>query len=179
MKIKKIFLLINIVLLFNLMTIDTDASTINTPFDDTTWESLTVEQKQSAISQLIVFTGNKLQLSDIPAFFYEVQSADIGGRYSPTRNAIILNSANAYATGSSTAKAVVHEMRHAYQYAHMNDGTPQAQAWKYNSNNYIQLADNYNAYFEQPMEADAIAYSEANTDLFVTELYKNMQSIGK
>lgn len=59
-----------------------------------------------------------------------------------------------------TVKAIAHEMRHDYQYEHMNDDTDYGRAVRANKQNYISFYDDLDGYYNQFTEADAIEYAQ-------------------
>lgn len=150
----KIKMILGAVLLSaNLFTLNVNAAT---PFNDAVWETMTESQKNQAIDELIEYVSDTLDINT-PKVSWEDQAEHIAARYSPSRDMIIINS-SVDLCGSEMADVVIHELRHAYQYKHMDDGTPETNAWKENDQNYIQAADDLVAYLSQPLEADAMAY---------------------
>ncbi len=131
-------------------------SVVSYPFKDSVYNSLSNEQKQKAIQLLLQLIAKDLQIQ-VPAITWESQSLDVAARYSPSRKTIIVNP-NVSLTGSALADVLIHEMRHAYQYSHINDGTDYANTIKANDANYISLSTDFNEYLNQPIEADAISY---------------------
>lgn len=131
--------------------------TTKTPFKNNIWTTLPSDKQQEAIEGLVQLIATELAI-EAPEIEWEDQALTLAARYSSTNNVIIINSA-AQLSGEELVYFIAHEMRHAYQYAHINDDTEFASIMRNNDANYISIDKDFDAYLSQPMEADAISYS--------------------
>ena len=142
------------------------------------WYNATTDEKKqmlialkSDIEALLgVYISSEIQFFSIPRndpnFLY--------GYYSPRNFAIFINE-SLIDTGSPESyhllSTVVHEMRHAYQYAvvrgmyiygYMSPYSVDRQimiSWDWNIDHYISPGADYDAYYSQPIEVDARAFA--------------------
>ncbi len=130
--------------------------TIRHPFSTANWNNMSEELRQQAIQAFINNLSAELGIK-APLITWEPQQNTVGARYSPSMDAIILNTDFNF-DPETLGNTLIHEMRHAYQYAHINDDTDQARAWKENNEHYISGDIDLAAHMAQPLEADAWGY---------------------
>ncbi|MBR6186067.1 MAG: hypothetical protein IKQ41_07355 [Clostridia bacterium] len=145
-------------------------------FSDANWDTATTEEKKQILNDFkknvnSIFGTNVT--ADVQYFKGESYE---NGYYDPNTNKIYLNENTLdIRSREELMTTVVHEMRHAYQRAVVNDPSgyivseETAKAWEQNNipGNYIEYdphdpaKTDYNAYHDQPIEADAFGFSES------------------
>lgn len=104
------------------------------------------------------------------------------GEYDPTTNTIVVNEQLVHSDNPRRAlETTLHEGRHAYQQDVMNNPDkypdhPMREIWA--ENNYISPNEDFEAYYNQPIEVDARSYANAHVNEY-TDTQEQQQSIGR
>lgn len=133
-------------------------------FDELTWNTLDCYEMNDAIIDLKDTIALDLELENIPEIdYYFNENVYDFGFYSSNENKIYINCLQ-LDHPKNIVKTIAHELRHCWQTEQINlpkelqnDFT---KVLKFNDKNYIDPYDNYEAYWNQPMEVDARLYSE-------------------
>lgn len=142
-------------------------------FEQTVWDSLDAVEITEAILDLRDALVEDLKLENSPEilYYFEDDSYDLGS-YFPLDNSIYINCFQ-LDSPDNIAKTIVHEIRHCWQNERI--AVPEElktdfdKVLKFNDENYISPYDNYEAYWNQPMEIDARLY----TDNILSTLFNN------
>lgn len=142
-------------------------------FSDERWNSASAEERVQMLNSFKnVLNGiYGINVTADIAFFEGEES--LCGYYQSSDNKVYLN-VNSLTNRSreEVMNTIVHEMRHAYQYQVINDpgsyivSEETARAWEQNwsDENYITYdpaLDNYDDYYNQPLEADAFGFADS------------------
>lgn len=130
-------------------------------FNKNTWEQLTVREQKQAIEQLADYNADLLGVEDKPRIiYYNIEDpADFGG-YSEELNAIYINEYN-LSDAEETVDTISHEYRHKYQHERAERLENERDLeFKESFDNYIRPEDDFAAYQDQLVEADAREYAE-------------------
>lgn len=143
-------------------TDETRTKEVLAPFDGKTWENLTLDEQKRAVERLADYNADILGIEDKPYIVYysHEDSSDFGG-FSAEQNVIYINE---YTMGDAaeTADTVSHEYRHKYQHERAEKLECERDLeFKEGFEDYIRPEDDYQAYREQFVEADARAYADA------------------
>lgn len=138
------------------------AEDILAPFREENWEKLSVWEQKQAVAQLAEYNAEILGVEDKPAIRYYLRedSSDFGG-FSQKHNTIYVNEYNLH-DATETADTISHEYRHKYQHERAEKLENERDlAFKEGFEDYIRPEDDYFAYKNQLVEADARKYAVA------------------
>lgn len=134
------------------------------PFEYTLWQKLDAVEIDHAIENLKDTIAKDLNLENIPkiGYYYEESTYDMGA-YSSIDNCIYIN-CYCLDAPEKIVRTIAHELRHCWQEEQINapDNLQSdfVKILKFNNENYIDPYDNYESYWNQPMEIDARMYVE-------------------
>lgn len=132
------------------------------------FSNLSNEAKEKYITSLTEKISKDLALQTTPKlYFYDSEEWPVIASYYDGLNYIYVN-ISAITSYEEAVKTMAHEVRHDYQYEHMNDNTEYGRAVKANKQNYISFYDSLDGYYNQFVEKDA---EEFATD-YVNRNYK-------
>lgn len=134
------------------------------------FSTLSEQDKQDTITSLVSTISKDLGLTSTPRlYFYNCAEWAVAAGYYDGLDYIYVNMstfadhADADAFGETigyhVVKIIAHEMRHDFQYEHMNDDSEYGRAVKANKENYMSYFNDYNAYNSQFIEVDAEDYA--------------------
>lgn len=131
-------------------------------FDQNTWEQLTVREQKKSIEDLAEYNADLLGVEDKPQIiYYNIEDPTDFGGYSEELNAIYINEYN-IGDAEETVDTISHEYRHKYQHERAEKLENERDLeFKENFDNYIRPEDDFAAYQDQLVEADAREYAEA------------------
>ena len=144
---------------------ETKAADALSPFRQSNWEQLTVQEQKQSVEKLADYNAEILGVEERPriVYYHAEDPSDFGG-YSARQNAIYINEYNMH-DAAETADTISHEYRHKYQHERAKKlETERDLAFKDGFDNYIRAEDDYQGYKEQLVEADARAYAQAVTE---------------
>lgn len=141
---------------------ETKAADSLSPFRQSNWEQLTLQEQKQAIEKLAGYNAEILGVEERPRIvYYHAEDPSEYGGYSARQNAIYINESNMH-DAVETADTISHEYRHKYQHERAEKlETERDLAFKDGFDNYIRAEDDYQGYTEQLVEADARAYAQA------------------
>lgn len=117
--------------------------------------NLSQEAKEKYITNLTERISKELELQTTPKlYFYNSSEWAVIASYYDGLNYIYVN-ISAITSYEEAVKTMAHEIRHDYQYEHMNDVTEYGRAVKANTQNYISYYENIEGYHNQFVEKDA------------------------
>lgn len=130
-------------------------------FNKNTWEQLTVREQKQAIEQLADYNADLLGVEDKPQIiYYNIEDPSDFGGYSEELNAIYINEYN-LSDAEETVDTISHEYRHKYQHERAERLENERDLeFKESFDNYIRPEDDFAAYQDQLVEADAREYAE-------------------
>lgn len=125
------------------------------PVEATEFPKLSQEAKEKYITNLTNCISKELELQTTPKLhFYSCEEWPVIASYYDGLNYIYVNT-GAITSYEEAIKTMAHEIRHDYQYEHMNDDTEYGRAVKANKQNYISYYTDINGYYSQFVEKDA------------------------
>ena len=141
------------------------------------FSALSEQDKEDTITALVGQISKDLGLQSTPnLYFYDCAEWGAAAEYYDCINYIYVNMstfadhANADAFGESigyhVVKIMAHEMRHDFQFEHMNDDSDFGRAVKANKENYQSYYNNLDGYMNQFTEVDADAYAKDYADRY-------------
>lgn len=113
------------------------------------------EPSEEYITKLTQEISKDLALQTTPKlYFYNAPEWPVMASYYDGLDYIYVNigAINSY---EEAVRAIAHEIRHDYQYEHMNDDTEYGKAVKANKQNYISHYNDLDGYYNQFIEKDA------------------------
>lgn len=117
--------------------------------------SLSDKAKEAYITKLTEKVSKDLGIQTIPKlYFYNSAEWPVLASYYDGLDYIYVNigAINSY---EEAVRAIAHEVRHDYQYEHMNDDSEYGRAVKANKQNYISHYNDLDGYYNQFIEKDA------------------------
>lgn len=121
----------------------------------TEFPELSQEAKEKYITNLTDRISKELELQTTPKlYFYSCEEWPVIASYYDGLDYIYVNT-GAITSYEEAAKTMAHEIRHDYQYEHMNDDTEYGRAVKANKQNYISYYNDIDGYYNQFVEKDA------------------------
>lgn len=123
------------------------------------FSDLTDKAKENYITSITEQISKDLGVQTTPKlFFYNSPEWHVIASYYDGIDYIYVNIGvlNSY---EEAVRAMAHEVRHDYQYEHMNDDSEYGRAVKANKQNYISYYTNINGYYNQFIEKDAEEYA--------------------
>lgn len=141
------------------------------------FSALSEQDKEDTITALVGQISKDLGLQSTPnLYFYDCAEWGAAAEYYDCINYIYVNMstfadhADADAFGESigyhVVKIIAHEMRHDFQFEHMNDDSDFGRAVKANKENYQSYYNNLDGYINQFTEVDADAYAKDYADRY-------------
>ena len=130
------------------------------PFEENTWEGLTLDDRKEAMEEMAEFIGEKIHLENPPRieYYYNEQKGDYGG-YRPSDNVLCVNEYMLY-EADEAADTIAHELWHAHQHECAdNPQTERDYQYQYNFQNYIKPKISPERYRSQLVEAEAYAFA--------------------
>lgn len=125
----------------------------------TEFPELSQEAKEKYIINLTDRISKELELQTTPKLhFYSCEEWPVIASYYDGLDYIYVN-LGAITSYEEAKRTMAHEMRHDYQYEHMNDDTDYGRAVKANKQNYISYYENIDGYYNQFVEKDAEAFA--------------------
>lgn len=134
-------------------------------FQSGTWESLSVDDQKAAMSDLADYVKDVIGFENPPNIVYynNPVDGDYGG-YSPETNTLSVNEYMLY-DNNEAADTIAHELWHAYQHERaMNPQSAKDYQYQYGFDNYIRPDDDFTAYQDQLVEAEARAFAQQFKD---------------
>lgn len=144
-------------------------------YNKTVWNQSTIEQRKDILTKYLAELALIYGVTVSPNINFFSGNQSTRGTYSHSRKMVSIN--ENYLTRSDSyqiMQTVIHEMRHAYQHAAVEDpGSYKVSAetikrWKDNFANYKSTDDGkttYSQYVSQPVEYDAKNFAKQYTDL--------------
>lgn len=121
----------------------------------TEFPELSQEAKEKYITNLTDRISKELELQTTPKlYFYSSCEWPVIASYYDGLDYIYVNT-GAITSYEEAVKTMAHEIRHDYQYEHMNDDTEYGRAVKANKQNYISYYNDIDGYYNQFVEKDA------------------------
>lgn len=121
----------------------------------TEFPELSQEAKEKYITNLTDRISKELELQTTPKlYFYSCEEWPVIASYYDGLDYIYVN-IGAITSYEEAIKTMAHEIRHDYQYEHMNDDTDYGRAVKANKQNYISYYNDIDGYYNQFVEKDA------------------------
>ena len=134
-------------------------------FQSGTWENLSTNEQKAAMSDLADYVKDVIGFENPPDIVYynNPVDGDYGG-YSPGTNTLSVNEYMLY-DNNEAADTIAHELWHAYQHERaMNPQSAKDYQYQYGFDNYIRPDDDFTAYQEQLVEAEARAFAQQFKD---------------
>ena len=134
-------------------------------FQSGTWENLSVDDQKAAMSDLADYVKDVIGFENPPDIVYynNPVDGDYGG-YSPGTNTLSVNEYMLY-DNNEAADTIAHELWHAYQHERaMNPQSAKDYQYQYGFDNYIRPDDDFTAYQDQLVEAEARAFAQQFKD---------------
>lgn len=137
------------------------AAEILSPFNQKSWDKLTVSEQKQAVARLADYNAEILGVEDKPKIvYYNVEDPKDFGGYSEKYNVIFINEYN-MGDAAETADTISHEYRHKYQHERAEKLENERDlSFKEGFDNYVAPEDDYRRYRDQAVEADARAYAD-------------------
>ena len=139
-------------------------------FQNGTWENLSVDEQKAAMSDLADYVKDVIGFDNPPQIVYynNPVDGDYGG-YSPGTNTLEVNEHMLY-DNNEAADTIAHELWHAYQHERaMNPQSAKDYQYQYGFENYIRPNDDFTAYQDQLVEAEARAFAQQFKDRLSTK----------
>ncbi len=139
-------------------------------FQSGTWENLSADDQKAAMSDLADYVQDVIGFDNPPEIVYYSNpvDGDYGG-YSPGTNTLSINEYMLY-DNNEAADTVAHELWHAYQHERaMNPQSAKDFQYQYGFDNYIRPDDDFTAYQDQLVEAEARAFAQQFKDRLQTK----------
>lgn len=139
-------------------------------FQNGTWENLSVDEQKAAMSDLADYVKDVIGFDNPPQIVYynNPVDGDYGG-YSPGTNTLEVNEHMLY-DNNEAADTIAHELWHAYQHERaMNPQSVKDYQYQYGFENYIRPDDDFTAYQDQLVEAEARAFAQQFKDRLSTK----------
>ena len=139
-------------------------------FQNGTWENLSVDEQKAAMSDLADYVKDVIGFDNPPQIVYynNPVDGDYGG-YSPSTNTLEVNEHMLY-DNNEAADTIAHELWHAYQHERaLNPQSAKDYQYQYGFENYIRPDDDFTAYQDQLVEAEARAFAQQFKDRLSTK----------
>lgn len=146
-------------------------------FSEETWANASFEQRKHIIALMIAELNSLMGLNVSKISLVELSKHN-SGKYQKEDSSIVINLNNVDPSKDDTGshdtvmRTIIHEMRHAYQWAAINNpdqfnvSTETRRQWAYNYNHYVDGNKyGYKAYVEQPIEYDAKRFAGEFEDI--------------
>lgn len=136
------------------------------PVEAKEFSELSQEAKEKYITNLTDYISKELELQTTPKlYFYSCEEWPVIASYYDGLNYIYVNlgNINSYEDAVNT---MAHEIRHDYQYEHMNDDSDYGRAVKANKQNYVSYYNDLESYYNQFIEQDAKDYANSYTEKY-------------
>ena len=139
-------------------------------FRNGTWENLSVDEQKATMSDLADYVKDVIGFDNPPQIVYYNNhvDGDYGG-YSPSTNTLEVNEHMLY-DNNEAADTIAHELWHAYQHERaMKPQSAKDYQYQYGFENYISPNDDFTAYQDQLVEAEARAFAQQFKDRLNTK----------
>ena len=140
-----------------------DASLEN--FQSEAWDNMELDEQKDAMNGLAEYVEDIIGFNDPPRIVYynNPEEGDYGG-YSPATNTLEVNEYMLY-NNEEAADTIAHELWHAYQHERANNPCSEKDyLYQYGFENYIRPKDDFTAYQDQLVEAEARAFAQQFKD---------------
>ena len=140
-----------------------DASLEN--FQSEAWENMELDEQKDAMNGLAEYVEDIIGFNDPPRIVYynNPEEGDYGG-YSSATNTLEVNEYMLY-NNEEAADTIAHELWHAYQHERANNPCSEKDyLYQYGFENYIRPEDDFTAYQDQLVEAEARAFAQQFKD---------------
>lgn len=134
-------------------------------FQSDKWDNLSIDEQKDAMSRLAEYVKDVIGFKNPPEIEYynESDSGDYGG-YDPNANKLKVNEYMLY-ENEEAADTIAHELWHAYQYERAkNPSSTKDYLYQYGFENYVSPEDDFSAYQDQLVEAEARAFAQQFKD---------------
>ena len=158
---------------FDGIDVSTDVERLDSSLDSFqsgTWENLSTDEQKAAMSDLADYVKDVIGFENPPDIVYynNPVDGDYGG-YSPGTNTLSVNEYMLY-DNNEAADTIAHELWHAYQHERaMNPQSAKDYQYQYGFDNYIRPDDDFTAYQDQLVEAEARAFAQQFKDRLRTK----------
>lgn len=144
-------------------------------YNKTTWNKASIEQRKDILTKYLADLSAIYGVTVLSSINFYLGPSSERGSYAHSQKLVSINENYLTRTDSyQIMQTVVHEMRHAYQHAAVDDpdsyevSMETIEQWKNNFSNYISTRDgktSYSEYVSQPVEYDAKNFAKQFTDL--------------
>lgn len=144
-------------------------------YNKTTWNKASIEQRKDILTKYLADLSAICGVTVLSSINFYLGPSSERGSYAHSQKLVSINENYLTRTDSyQIMQTVVHEMRHAYQHAAVDDpdsyevSMETIEQWKNNFSNYISTRDgktSYSEYVSQPVEYDAKNFAKQFTDL--------------
>jgi soluble cytochrome b562 len=136
-------------------------STVLDGFQEDNWSNMDLPSQKEQILEMLDYASNVIGLEKPPdiEYYCEATPWDYGG-YSPETNTLQINE-YMLKDSNEAADTVAHELWHAYQHERAsNPKSPKDFQYQFGFENYINPFDDFDAYQNQLVEAEARAFAD-------------------
>lgn len=134
-------------------------------FQSDTWENLSIDEQKDAMNGLAEYVEDVIGFENPPKIVYynNPVDGDYGG-YLADRNMLEVNEHMLY-ENEEAADTIAHELWHAYQHERAENPTSTKDyLYQYGFDNYVRPEDDFSAYQDQLVEAEARAFAQQFKD---------------
>lgn len=134
-------------------------------FQSDTWENLSIDEQKDAMNGLAEYVEEVIGFENPPEIVYynNPVDGDYGG-YSAATNTLEVNEHMLY-ENEEAADTIAHELWHAYQHERAeNPSSTKDYLYQYGFDNYVRPEDDFSAYQDQLVEAEARAFAQQFKD---------------
>ena len=134
-------------------------------FQSDTWENLSIDEQKDAMNGLAEYVEEVIGFENPPEIVYynNPVDGDYGG-YSAATNTLEVNEHMLY-ENEEAADTIAHELWHAYQHERAENPTSTKDyLYQYGFDNYVRPEDDFSAYQDQLVEAEARAFAQQFKD---------------
>lgn len=134
-------------------------------FQSNTWENLSIDEQKDAMNGLAEYVEDVIGFENPPEIVYynNPVDGDYGG-YSAATNTLEVNEYMLY-ENEEAADTIAHELWHAYQHERAENPTSTKDyLYQYGFDNYVRPEDDFSAYQDQLVEAEARAFAQQFKD---------------
>ena len=134
-------------------------------FQSDRWENLSIDEQKDAMNGLAEYVEDVIGFENPPEIVYynNPVDGDYGG-YSAATNTLEVNEHMLY-ENEEAADTIAHELWHAYQHERAENPTSTKDyLYQYGFDNYVRPEDDFSAYQDQLVEAEARAFAQQFKD---------------
>lgn len=134
-------------------------------FQSDTWENLSIDEQKDVMNGLAEYVEDVIGFENPPKIVYynNPVDGDYGG-YLADRNMLEVNEHMLY-ENEEAADTIAHELWHAYQHERAKNPTSTKDyLYQYGFDNYVRPEDDFSAYQDQLVEAEARAFAQQFKD---------------